>query len=146
MDRFFGPIFKGAAATVGGPVDCSGRPVTGATSRPAGGTFIIRWGLLYHRGLGQSGARANRLCVPDGKGLLERILQECHNTPLGGHLGRHKTVALVRRLVELGRAARATSSVRTRQPLRSGKDSLVLWCVGARPRSAKLFEDTSVWG
>ena len=80
VDPFFGPIFKGAAATVGGPVDCHGRPVTGATSRPAGGTFIIRCGMLYRRGQGE----ADRLCVPDGGGLWARILQECHDTPLGG--------------------------------------------------------------
>ena len=94
MDPFFGPIFKGAAATVGGPVDCRGRPVSGTASRPAGGTFIIRCGLLYRRGQGE----ADRLCVPDGGGLRARILQECHDTPLGGHFGRHKTAALVRRL------------------------------------------------
>ena len=94
VDPFFGPIFKGAAATVGGPVDCHGRPVTGATIRPAGGAFIIRCGLLYRRGQGE----ADRLCVPDGGGLRARILQECHDTPLGGHFGRHKTAALVRRL------------------------------------------------
>ena len=94
VDPFFGPIFKGAAATVGGPVDRHGRPVAGSTSRPAGGTFIIRCGLLYRRGQGE----ADRLCVPDGGGLRARILQECHDTPLGGHFGRHKTAALVRRL------------------------------------------------
>ena len=94
MDPFFGPIFKGAAATVGGPVDCRGRPVSGTACRPAGGTFIIRCGLLYRRGQGE----ADRLCVPDGGGLRARILQECHDTPLGGHFGRHKTAALVRRL------------------------------------------------
>ena len=33
MDPFFGPIFKGAAATVGGPVDRHGRPV--AVGEPA---------------------------------------------------------------------------------------------------------------
>ena len=64
VDPFFGAIFKGAAATVGGAVDCRGRLVTGATSRPAGGTFIIRCGMLYRRGQGE----ADRLCVPDGGG------------------------------------------------------------------------------
>jgi len=75
-------------------VDCKGRPVSPATARPAGGTFIILCGLLYRRGQGE----ADRLCVPDGGGLRRRILQECHDTPLGGHFGRHKTTALVRRL------------------------------------------------
>jgi len=93
-DPFFGPIFKGAAATVGGPVDCHGHPVSAPTARPAGGAFIIRCGLLYRRGQGE----ADRLCVPDGGGLRLKILRECHDTPLGGHFGRHKTTALVRRL------------------------------------------------
>jgi hypothetical protein len=93
-DPFFGPIFKGAAATVGGAVDCHGHPVAAPTSRPAGGAFIIRCGLLYRRGQGE----ADRLCIPDGGGLRRQILKECHDTPLGGHFGRHKTAALVRRL------------------------------------------------
>ena len=62
--------------------------------RSAGGAFILHCGLLYRRGQGE----ADRLCVPDGGGLRTRILRECHDTPLGGHFGRHKTAALVRRL------------------------------------------------
>jgi transposase InsO family protein len=93
-DPFFAPIFKGAAATIGGAVDCKGQPVSPAAARPAGGTFVIRCGLLYRRGQGE----ADRLCVPDGGGLRRRILHECHDTPLGGHFGRHKTTSLVRRL------------------------------------------------
>ena len=31
-----------------------------------------------------------------GEGLRVHILQECHETPLGGHFGRHKTAALIR--------------------------------------------------
>ena len=41
--------------------------------------------MLYRLGQGE----AHHLCVPDGGGggrLLVRILQECHDTPLGGHL------------------------------------------------------------
>ena len=34
LDPFFGPIFKGAAAAVGGAVDRHGCPVTAATNRP----------------------------------------------------------------------------------------------------------------
>ena len=94
IDPFFAPIFKGAAVTVGGLVDRHGDAVTPAKSRPAGGTFLIRCGLLYRRGQGES----DRLCVPEGGHLRRRILQECHDTPLGGHFGRHKTTALVRRL------------------------------------------------
>jgi len=93
-DPFFAPIFKGATATVGGLVDRRGQPVSPSTARPAGGTFLIRCGLLYRRGQGE----ADRLCVPEGGDLRRRILQECHDTPLGGHFGRHKTAALVRRL------------------------------------------------
>jgi hypothetical protein len=50
--------------------------------------------MLYRRGQGE----ADRLWAPDGGGLRARILQEHHDTPLGGHFGRHKTAALVRRL------------------------------------------------
>ena len=30
--------------------------------------------------------------------MRARILQDCHDTPLGGHFGRHKAATLVRRL------------------------------------------------
>jgi hypothetical protein len=93
-DPFFAPIFKEAAATIGGVVDCKGQPVSLAAARPAGGTFIISCGLLSRRGQWE----VDRLCVPDGGGLRSRILHECHDTPLGGHFGRHKTASLVRRL------------------------------------------------
>ena len=93
-DQFFAPILKGAAATVGGMVDRTGQPVTPQAARPAGGAFLIRCGLLYRRGQGE----ADRLCIPEGGDLRRRIIQECHDTPLGGHFGRHKTTALVRRL------------------------------------------------
>ena len=93
LDPFFAPIFKGAAATVGGLVDCKGSPVAPPCARPAGGTFLIRCGLLYRRGQGES----DRLCIPEGSHLRQRIIQECHDTPLGGHFGRQKTAALVRR-------------------------------------------------
>ncbi len=55
--------------------------LAGAASRLAGGTFIIRCGLLYHRGQGE----ADSLFVPDDGGLRTRIIQECHPivTPLG---------------------------------------------------------------
>jgi hypothetical protein len=85
-DPFIAAIFKGAAATHGGAVDCKGQPVAPPTARPAGGTFLVRCGLLYRRGQGE----ADRLCVPDGGGLRDRILRECHDTPLGGHFGRPK--------------------------------------------------------
>ena len=93
-DPFFAPIFKGAAATVGGMVDRKGQRVSLQAARPAGGIFMIRCGLLYRRGQ----AEADHLCIPDGGNLRLRILRECHDTPLGGHFGRHKTASLVRRL------------------------------------------------
>jgi hypothetical protein len=93
-DHLSGPIFKGTAATVGGMVDRKGLPVAPPTARPAGGAFLIRCGLLFRRGQGE----ADRLCIPDGGHLQHSILKECHDSPLGGHIGRHKTAALVRRL------------------------------------------------
>ena len=93
-DSFFAPIFNGAAASVGVPVDRKGQPIAPSTDRPAGGAFLIRCGLLFRRGQGE----ADRLCIPEGGDLRRRILQECHDTPLGGHFGRHKTASLVRRL------------------------------------------------
>ena len=68
--------------------------VRSAAARPAGGAFLIRCGLLYRRGQGE----ADRLCIPNGGGLRQRILRECHDTPLGGHFGRHKTASLTRML------------------------------------------------
>ena len=34
--------------------------------------------------------------MPAGGGLRGQVLRECHNSPLGGHFGCEKTVALVR--------------------------------------------------
>jgi Reverse transcriptase (RNA-dependent DNA polymerase)/RNase H-like domain found in reverse transcriptase/Integrase zinc binding domain/Chromo (CHRromatin Organisation MOdifier) domain/Aspartyl protease len=42
-----------------------------------------RDGLLWRRG---------RICVPSDAVLRTRLLRECHDTPLGGHLGREKTL------------------------------------------------------
>jgi hypothetical protein len=39
-----------------------------------------------------------RLCVLAGSGLRAQVLRECHDGPLGGHLGRAKTGSQVRRL------------------------------------------------
>jgi hypothetical protein len=36
-----------------------------------------------------------RLWVPDDKSLRTRIIRECHDSPLGGHLGREKTIGLI---------------------------------------------------
>jgi hypothetical protein len=86
-DQFFSSILKGATvtATVGGLVDTKGRADRPAASRPAFGTFMIRCGLLYRREQGE----ADRSCIPDGGNLRQRIISECHDTPLEGHFGRH---------------------------------------------------------
>lgn len=39
----------------------------------------------------------NRISIPDDDALKLEILQQCHGTPLAGHLGRAKTFALVSR-------------------------------------------------
>jgi hypothetical protein len=95
VDPFFASIFKGAAATTGRALDCrKGQPVSPATARSAPSSSAAAYSTAP--GAGEAG----RLCVPDGGGLRHgrRILQECHDTPLGGHFGGHKTAALVRRL------------------------------------------------
>ena len=51
-DPFFGPIYSGASSMLGAAVDALGRPVTPAATRPKGGAFIIRCGLLFRRGQG----------------------------------------------------------------------------------------------
>ena len=94
VDSFFGPIMRGAAATIGQPVDRRGDVIPGPSRIPAGGTFLVRCGLLYRRGQGA----ADRLCIPAGGGLRAQVLRECHDGPLGGHFGRAKTGSLVRRL------------------------------------------------
>ena len=62
-DPFFGPIFKGEAATVGGAVDCRGHPVAPATQHPAGGAFIIRCCFFTAEGRGK---RAGCMCLAGG--------------------------------------------------------------------------------
>ena len=85
LDPFFAPILKGATVHVGGLVDCKGLPVVPPRHRPAGGSFLLRCGMLYRQGQGE----ADRLCLPEGGHLRRDILRECHDTPLGGHFGRH---------------------------------------------------------
>ena len=78
---------------MGGPVDCRCNPATVAASRPEGEAFILRWPILPSEA-GRSGPPVRA----GWGGLRMRILQECHDSPLGGHLSRRKTAALVRRL------------------------------------------------
>ena len=40
-----------------------------------------------------------RLVLPNDSVLRTRIMQECHDTPLGGHLGKDKTIEQVKRRV-----------------------------------------------
>jgi hypothetical protein len=49
----------------------------------------VQGGFLYHH--------LNRLYIPNDLALQTRILQECHDAPTGGHLGRDKTVEQVKR-------------------------------------------------
>jgi hypothetical protein len=44
--------------------------------------------LVYYRG---------RLYIPDGKGLRQEVVQQCHNAPTTGHHGRNGTLGLVSR-------------------------------------------------
>ena len=57
-------------------------------------SFLLRYGLLYRRG-----QRGDRLCIPAAGGLRLQVFAELHFTPLGGHFGRDKTLALARRSV-----------------------------------------------
>ena len=95
VDAIFGPIMRGAAGTLGRPVDRHGAAVLKASRAPPGGTFLVLCGLLYRLGQGE----ADRLCIPAGGGVRAQVLRECHDGPLGGHFGRAKTGSLVRRLV-----------------------------------------------
>ena len=94
VDEVFGPIMRGAAATLGALVDRHGDAILDKSRQQKGGAFLVRCGLLYRRGQGET----DRLCIPAGGGLREQVLHECHDSPLGGHFGRAKTGSLVRRL------------------------------------------------
>ena len=82
VDAFFGPIVRGAAVTLGKPVDRHGDAILDASRAPSSGAFLVLCGLLYRRGQGAS----DRLCVPAGGGLRTQVLRECHDGPLGGTL------------------------------------------------------------
>ena len=94
VDTFFRPIVRGAAATLGKPVDRHGATILNASPATPGGAFLVRCCLLYQRGQGKT----DRLCIPAGGGLRAQMLRECHNGPLGGHFGLAKTGSLVRLL------------------------------------------------
>jgi hypothetical protein len=88
LDAYFGPILQGAAATFGKPVDRHGAAIPDPSHTPSGGTFLVRCGLLYHRGQGA----AVRLCIPVRGGLRAQVFCEPlpSDGPLGGHFGRVK--------------------------------------------------------
>jgi len=64
------------------------------TARRAGGCFVWRDGHLWRKA-----ARGDRLCIPADATLRRLVLEELHATPLGGHFGRERTLALARRSV-----------------------------------------------
>ena len=91
-DPVLGPLALAASSTPCGIVDSSGvPPPPGAELARA---FVWRSGLLYRRS-----PRGDRLCIPADPVLRQKVLQELHATPLGGHFGRDKTLALARRTV-----------------------------------------------
>jgi RNase H-like domain found in reverse transcriptase/Reverse transcriptase (RNA-dependent DNA polymerase)/Integrase zinc binding domain/Retroviral aspartyl protease/Integrase core domain/Chromo (CHRromatin Organisation MOdifier) domain len=49
----------------------------------------VEGGLVYYK--------ATRLYLPDDRSLRTRILQECHDAPTAGHLGKDKTIEQVKR-------------------------------------------------
>jgi hypothetical protein len=87
-DPVLGPLAAAAQAqapsAADGTTDASGAPRR----------FVYRDGLLYRRS-----TRGDRLCVPAAGALRAQVLRELHATPLGGHFGRDKTLALARRSV-----------------------------------------------
>jgi len=91
-DPVLGPLTAAAQAQAPGAVDASGAPCD--PTRPSRRAFVCRDGLLYR--LSQ---RGDRLCVPAAGTLRAQALRELHATPLGGHFGRDKTLALARRSV-----------------------------------------------
>ena len=82
-DPELSPIATAAQAEPPGRVVDSGRRC-----------FLLRDGLLYRRS-----RRGDRLCIPAAGDLRRTVLTELHATPLGGHFGRDKTLALARRCV-----------------------------------------------
>ena len=51
-----------------------------------------------------------RLWAPKNKAIRTRIIQECHDSPLGGHLGRDKTLELVSRYFIWGEMAKEVAT------------------------------------
>ncbi len=91
-DPLLSPLLAAAQANAPDPVSATGsaRPAAGPRAR----LFIARDRLLYRQS-----PRGDRLCIPSVGALRVQVLRELHATPLGGHFGRDKTLALVRRSV-----------------------------------------------
>ena len=87
------PLAEAARCLDGGLVDHHGQPVP-LSAPPPSHSFVWRAGLLFRRG-----ADGDRLCVSADPDLCRQVLTELHATPLGGHFGRDKTLALARRTV-----------------------------------------------
>jgi hypothetical protein len=52
-------------------------------------SYTERGGLLYYNG--------QRLVIPNDAALRTRLMQECHDVPTAGHLGKDKTIELMQR-------------------------------------------------
>ena len=91
-DPLLGPIAVAAQARAPNAVTAAGVPCP--PTDPAHHGFVWRDDLLYRRS-----SRSDRLCVPAAGGCRLQVLQELHATPLGGHFGRDKTLALASRSV-----------------------------------------------
>ena len=77
-----------------GPLAAEAQAQDPSGACPSQGTFVCRDGLLYSR------CRCcDRLCVPAAGARSAQLLHEVRATPLGGHFGRDKTLALARRSV-----------------------------------------------
>jgi hypothetical protein len=73
------------------------RKARSATAAGNGYRLDLREGRLWKDG---------RLWVPDNKALRTRIIRECHDSPLGGHLGRDKTIGLIAKYFVWGNMAK----------------------------------------
>jgi hypothetical protein len=71
VDAFLGPILRGAAATLGKPVDWHGAAILNTSRAQPGGAFMVRCCLLYLQGQGT----VDRLCFPAGGGLRAQVLR-----------------------------------------------------------------------
>lgn len=69
------------------------------------GRYFVANGLLWINAAGQT-----RLCIPKDNAIRSMLLQDAHDSPLGGHLGFEKTYDNLRRIFYWPRLARDTKS------------------------------------